>query len=855
MLVRASLALLLLAGLPSRTAADDPPQGQLTRAPSLKRFVEAEYPADLAAAGVTGTVVLAVVIDERGQVTQATVAESSGQPALDAAALHAVTQFEFEPAEIDGKPTAVEITYRYEFVLRKAPAPVAAEAPVVLFGRLVERGTRTPVVGATVDAGGVTVESGPDGRFELRGLAPGPVQVRVFSTEHEAFAVQEVVEPEKKKEVEYRLTRRHYDPYEAVVRGERDRTEVSVHTLRPEEVRTLPGTQGDTLKVLQNFPGVARSPFGLGLLVVRGSAPQDTKVYLDGVEIPLLFHFGGLTSVVSSDVIDSLEFYPGNFGASHGRAMGGSVEVRTKEPRREVHGSAQLDIYDGSAVVEAPLGDGSFLVSGRRSWVDGVLAIVLPRVAPETAADLRVAPRFYDYQVKLSYPLLGGTASLMGYGGDDILEFVRPEDAADRPSFFLETGFHRLALRYQRPMGEDLSNDFIAALGTDKFDVLQGTNFGILTTIQSLTVRDAFTWRASHDFSLELGVDTLLRSYEYSIYAPPFRAPGQIGSPVGDLSGHIGESVKGSWLSPAVYAEADWRPIPSLRLVPGLRVDGDSRLTGTKVWIDPRFSAFLDVAPRTTLVAGVGVYGEPPAPQQMTRSFGNPDLSTQRSIQYSLGVRQGLPYAARLDVTAFYKDLRDVVGATRDADANGNPLLLSNGTIGAAYGLEILLRRELAQGLYGWLAYTFSKSERRDDPSMPTYPDWHLFQFDQTHIATLVLSYRLPRNWILGTRLRAVSGNPYTPFVGSVMDTNSGRYQCIPAQRSFSARLPGFLQADARVDKRWVYDKWMFALYLDVQNVTNRANPEFNFQNFDCTSQVAVPGLPVFPSFGLRAEW
>jgi TonB family protein len=832
------------------------PSGVLTKTPVLTRFVPAEYPPALAAEGITGAVVLDLVIDEAGAVTQATIAEPSAHPAFDAAAIHAVTQFEFEPAEIDGKPAAVQITYRYEFVLKKAPAPAApAEAPVALFGRVVERGTRSPVANATVDAGGVTAETDDGGRFELRGVAPGLVQVKIASSEHQAFTQEETIERGKKREVEYRLTRRHYDPFEAVVRGDRQRKEVSVHTLNVEEVRSLPGTQGDTLKVLQNFPGVARSPFGIGLLVVRGSAPQDTKVYLDGIEIPLLFHFGGITSVIASDTISAIEFYPGNFGARYGRAMGGSVDVKTREPKKEFHGAAQLDVFDGTALLEVPLGDGSLYVAARRSWVDAVLAVVLPRVAPETANNLRVAPRYYDYQVKLSYPVLGGTGSVMAFGSNDLLSFVRPEDEVGRPSFFLETGFHRLALRHQRTFASGVSNDATLALGTDKFDVLQGTNFGVLTDVTSLSLRDAVTWRSSPRLSFEVGTDIVLRSFKYAIYAPPLRAPGQIGGVVGDLSSQIGETSSGSWLSPAVYLEADWRISPRLRLVPALRLDGDSRLRHGGFWLDPRLSAFYEVRPGTTVTAAAGLYGEPPAPQQTTSTFGNPDIGSQRAFQYSLGLRQDLPFDAGLELTGFYKDLRQVVGATRALDSRSDPLLISNGTLGEAYGVEVLVRRQLARGLYGWLAYTLSKSLRRDDPTLPTYPQWHLFNFDQTNILTLVLSYRTENNWTFGTRVRGVSGNPYTASVGSVYDANSGRYRCLPSARPFSSRLPAFFQADARVDRRWVYEKWSLSLYLDVQNVTNRDNAEFNFQNFDCSAQVNVPGIPVFPTLGVRAEW
>jgi TonB family protein len=852
----AGLLCALLVGQTPAPPAEAAPAGVLTRAPVLKRFVEAEYPPRLAAAGVAGAVGLSLVIDASGAVERATVTAPSGQPALDSAALHAVVQFEFEPAEIDGRPAAVEIDYRYEFVQRRAPTPpTPAEAPPSLRGRVVERGTRAPVVGATVDAGAAVAVTDADGRFELRGLATGPVALRIASGEHQPFAVEETIVEGQVREVEYFVRRRHYDPYEAVVRGERDRKEVSVRTLSQDEVRTLPGTQGDTLKVLQNLPGVARSPFGIGLLVVRGSAPQDTKVYVDGIEIPLLFHFGGITSVVASDTVGTLEFYPGNFGARFGRAMGGTVDVRTREPGRDFHGSAQIDVFDGSARAEGALGEGTWSVAVRRSWVDGVLAIVLPQVAPRTAAELRVAPRYYDYQAKLGYPLLGGQAELLAFGSDDALEFVRPEDSLGRPTFSLRTAFHRLALRYRHPLGADASHEATVAAGWDRFDVLQGDNFGVLSTIRSIALRDTLRVRATEALSLELGVDALLRGFDYAIYAPPLRAPGQVGGFVGDTATQVGEAARGSWLSPAVYAEADWRPFPRWRVVPGLRLDFDSRVGQGSPWLDPRLAVSYEVTPRTVLTAAAGAYGEPPAPQQTTRSFGNPDLGVQRAWEYSLGVRRELPWSSGLEVTAFFKELREVVGATRAAAPDGTPLLLSNGTVGQVWGVEALLRRQLARGLYGWIAYTLSESSRRDDPSMPSYPAWHLFGFDQTHVLTVVMSYRTGADWTLGTRLRGASGNPYTPAVGSVLLSDAGRYQCLGAARPFSARLPGFFQADVRVDKRFVYDLWSLSVYLDVQNATNRANAEFNFRSFDCSQRVAVAGLPVFPTLGARAEW
>ena len=86
------------------------------------------------------------------------------------------------------------------------------------------------------------------------------------------------------------------------------------------------------------------------------------------------------------------------------------------------------------------------------------------------------------------------------------------------------------------------------------------------------------------------------------------------------------------------------------------------------------------------------------------------------------------------------------------------------------------------------------------------------------------------------------------------MNADSGRFQCIPGS-PYSSRLGGFFQADARVDKRWVFDRWMFSTYLDVQNVSNTQNAEFRFPNYDCSQTVAIPSIPLFPTLGLRAEW
>ncbi len=77
-------------------------------------------------------------------------------------------------------------------------------------------------------------------------------------------------------------------------------------------------------------------PSGGGEIVVRGSAPTDSVFFLDTLSMPRLYHFGGLTSVINSDLLDGIDFYPGNFSVKFGRAAGGAIDVRTREPKTAI---------------------------------------------------------------------------------------------------------------------------------------------------------------------------------------------------------------------------------------------------------------------------------------------------------------------------------------------------------------------------------------------------------------------------------------------------------------------------------------------------------------------------------------
>ena len=173
------------------------------------------------------------------------------------------------------------------------------------------------------------------------------------------------------------------------------------------------------------------------------------------------------------------------------------------------------------------------------------------------------------------------------------------------------------------------------------------------------------------------------------------------------------------------------------------------------------------------------------------------------------------------------------------------------GGIGRIYGAEfsVNIRPTTGRHYFGYLSYTLSRSERQDGPLEP----WRLFDFDQTHILTAAFVYNFPRNWEIGGTFRVVSGNPYTPVIGSIYEALNDVYIPIDG-RVNSLRNPLFHQLDIRVQKKWIFEGWRLAVFLDIRNTYNQQNQEGIIYNYDFSQQTPLLGLPIIPSLGIRGE-
>jgi TonB family protein len=772
--------------------------------PSLTAPVVPEYPESKRASGESASVLLALELDASGRVSRATVLESAG-PEFDAAALSAAERLVFTPATKDGEAVPARIAFRFDFALEAPPAARNA-AP-----------TRTPETPA---------QPAPSFLPETGSTPAAAAPATIAPTAVEAIDID--------------------------VTGERPPREPTQRTLEAEEIRTLPGTNGDALRSVTNMPGVARPPGLAGMLVVRGSAPEDTQVFVDGITVPIVYHFGGVSSVVPSEMLERIDFYPGNFSPEYGRAMGGIVDVGLRSPRKDrLGGLLQVDLLDGRVLAEGPVGSSTrFLVGARRSWVDSWLGPVLR----QTGAGVTAAPVYYDYQAMIEQDLSRNTTlRLVGYGSDDHMALsINTPDPGDPMGgdLSLRTAFLRGQAELDSRVSDAVRLNSSVAVGRD----LQRQVFGSLSLdLDFLSVhgRSDARMRLGRAVTAVAGLDIIWTHYDAGWRLPVMNFA------TGDTSGPIfgrpptEVSASSAVLDPGAYAMLELTPTPALKVLPGVRVDYGG---GTKRWTaDPRLGVRYDINPgprRTTLKGGIGLFHQPPPPYASIKPFGNDGVRSPSAVHYSLGVEQAFTRALELSVEGFYKDLDDLVVGTPDPEAGATGLHFDNVGTGRSYGAEWLLRLKPEGSLYGWVAYTLSRSERRDGPGQPEVR----YTYDQTHVLTALGSYKLGRGWQVGARFRYVTGNPYTPVVGGVMDYDAGSYAAVDQTPANSSRLPAFHQLDLRVDKTWNFEAWRLTAYLDVQNAYNRRNVEAMTYNYNYSKSSSVSGLPILPIIGIKGE-
>lgn len=889
-----SLALALSALAPAAALAQEGAEPDVL--PELVHFAPAAYPRAALRAGIEGDVLLELLVNARGEVDSVTVVEPL-EPSLDAAASSAAARFRFTPARVAGEAVPVRLLYSYAFSLRDEARKIA---PVTkLRGRVLERGSGRPLVDATVvlhfpaaamdsvtalpwpiimerlaslpgQFGGgdsLVAYSDSTGGFRFSAIPPGLLRVVVRRGGFRELDTRVNVPVDGALSRDFALARSSVAAYELVVEGhDRDR-EVSRQRLTAVEVETLPGFGGDAVRSVQSMPGVARPVLAdPGSVTVRGSGSYDTRFFLDGVDIPLLFHYGGVKSTYNSLALGSVDLYPGGYGASYGGCVGGVVELRGRPGRRD-HWRRIVDagLLDASFHAEGPLGErSSLLLTGRRSFVGEVLRAVL---SGSNDYQMTLSPYYWDLVARYDFTRRPEERFFVtAFAARDRMDLLVPSADQGDPSvnaatnaIAIDASFSRFILGYDRPLGERFDNMLRASYGRSQqrghvfgyFDFdLHGPNWQL---------RDELTAAVHSRVDATLGLDLNYAPVHYAVRAQDWPAALQ----------NRDSSDLGAYLS------VEWRPTESLLLRPSVRVDDYWQSDATETSL--RMNARWRLGARHALNAALGSYNQPSQPQPTGSSLqlvdGGASLPPTLGRHAVLGEEWRISPQLRLETQLYYNTQRRIPVAVEESVDGYRPS--AEARMG---GLELTLRRESGGRFFGWLSYTLSRSERKtpvrpanvtqepDTSGLPSTagpwdPDrWVLYALDQTHHLEALGSWRVTPTWSLGLRLQVVSGNPVTPLLNYdsqqfEFDADTGDYQQVLGDYLSDRRSP-YVRCDMRVDKRFVRGSSIWQLYLDVQNLGYFLynSPEGYDYNYDFSERRDY-GWIILPALGCRVEF
>jgi TonB family protein len=840
-----------------------PPRPEDIERPNLVRDAQPRYPAAAWAAGIEGDVVLLLTVDTEGRVTEVAVDTPAGH-GLDEAAVRAARDLRFTPARLAGTPIPIQIRYTFRFRIPEketvaqrpiepctGQCPVDERAPARLRATVYERGRGKPLPGVEVyvlDRDEVLVTD-QNGQFALEG-PPGAYAFVIRPPDFYPFEATERLAPGQEMEVKYYVRRHRRARYTTIVWGSEGRAEVARTSLTDDEIRTIPGTLGDPIRVAMLLPGVITPASGIGYPIVRGALPGDSIYEVDGIPVPMLYHLLFGNAVIHPRFVDEITFQPGGYGAASGRFPGGRIAATTAKVDDDPRWIANVSLIETSLLRAQPMGQSSeFVVAARY----GTLGYIIEGLAANTVF------RYWDYQTRLAHRFGdGGKLSLTVLGAQDTAGERDPDTGAES---VLRLGFHTADLRYRRGLGRGW---LVAGVqgGVEQFVPPPPEDPG------EDAEDEARMWKLrpyveggvapGHGLELTAGADLLYQDFGIELL-------GVDDPTIGDADTGV---TLGAWLS------AEWAR-GRLLLNPGLRVDHyryrAPERTDRATAVEPRLASSYALTSWLTAKASVGLHSgparfsfvEPPLVFGPIPAYEGPGLywGLSHAWQTQAGVESRLPADLELNVTAYYHDLFQAIDfslldkplAADLTPCNGDdtgPQPLPEHVDGKSYGAELMLRRRLGHAVFGWVSYSLSRSERTL-PGLGTVP----FDFDQTHVLNTVLSWEVGRNWTVGGVLHVNTGRPYTPLVVARCEGEGYSYFEGRRGQPNAARFPTYWRIDARIQKREVFDTWYFDFYVDLFNAS------FNWETIgysvDADTGVLVEEvIPLFiPMIGVRGEF
>ncbi|NRA13639.1 MAG: TonB-dependent receptor [Crocinitomicaceae bacterium] len=510
--------------------------------------------------------------------------------------------------------------------------------------------------------------------------------------------------------------------------------EMNVTKLTPKDIETIPVLFGekDIMKTLQLTPGIKGAGEGNAGFFVRGGGADQNLILLDEAPVYNASHLLGFFSVFNSDAIKDVALYKAGIPAEYGGRASSVMDVKMKDGnKKKFAASGGIGMISSRLTVEGPIvkNKGSFIISGRRSYVDLFLKLSKDEQIQNTSL------YFYDLNMKANYKFGDkDRVFLSGYFGRDNFGFG--------DDFGFNWGNATGTLRWNHIVSKKLFSN--TSLIYSNFDYAfnigpegEDDSFGVKSSIQDWNVKQDFTYYANKNNTMKFGVNGIHHTFK----------PGALTGGNESFNEVILDSRYA--VEMGAYVQNTHKIGTRINLMYGLRYsgfnligdgnmyefdeNGVSTTTEFDKWktikfhqgLEPRFSASYVLTEYNSIKLAYNrnfqylhqvsnsTSSSPTDIWVPSSNNVNPQIADQLAVGYYHNLKKNM-YALSGEI--YYKILQNQIDYKNGASSFLNDEVEGEFVYGKgrAYGLEIQLQKKKGK-FTGWISYTLSRSLRTFD--------------------------------------------------------------------------------------------------------------------------------------------
>jgi hypothetical protein len=522
--------------------------------------------------------------------------------------------------------------------------------------------------------------------------------------------------------------------------------------------------------------------------------------------------------------------------------LGAVVDVESRTPKTpDIAGSASISTIASRLTLEGPIGAHHWLVSGRRTYLEPILAVL--------RADTPEIPyyNFYDVNARFSTERGKSWTDVSVYNGRDHLR-VEPDQDTRLDLVWGNT----IATAIHTRM---LSEGVVAkgSIAGSEYESTTDANFFNTPVTVSNHLRD-LTARA------ELNLSTAAHAVEFGTQASAYDFAFEQTFNRGEQIGF--DSTPFEF---ATYVDDQWAPNAVATLRSGLRLRYIT--DGSRFFLEPRLSASYAVDEAVRLKFGAGLYNQY-VQLIATEGFSAADLYVPidesarpgRSVQAVLGMEWKISPAYEFSAETYYTHLDHLVefDDNTSADQEGftaDDLFVTDGT-GYATGLELFAQRRRGR-VTGWVGYGLGWSRRRFETlnAGKSFPP----KYDRRHDFKAVLDWKKSA-WSYSVAFLFGTGQAFTPASAryrledpALGDFSPGS-RVLPGDRN-SARLLPYHRMDVSVTRDFRLFGHQGEWFVQFFNLYGRRNEWFVQFDDEVPDVEVVKMLPIIPSLGANFKF